>query len=106
MDTLVAALSAANICGDITHYAADIYDVSGKRDMGFPTAERIGIVDPTIAGRDEAARRARPTQRRSAAVQDMSAPARVDCDKALPLGLDGHDVYAGWCAHFYDDEVF
>ena len=35
MDTLVAALSAANIRGDITHYAADIYDVSGKRDMGF-----------------------------------------------------------------------
>ena len=35
MDTLVAALSAANIRGDITHYAAEIYDVSGKRDMGF-----------------------------------------------------------------------
>ena len=35
MDTLVAALSAANIRGDITHYSAEIYDVSGKRDMGF-----------------------------------------------------------------------
>ena len=35
MDTLVGALSAANIRGDITSYSADIYDVSGKRDMGF-----------------------------------------------------------------------
>ncbi|MCY4405577.1 MAG: putative quinol monooxygenase [Rhodospirillaceae bacterium] len=35
MDTLVAALSAANIRGDITHYSAEIYDVTGKRDMGF-----------------------------------------------------------------------
>ena len=35
MDKLVAALSAANISGDITHYSAEIYDVSGKRDMGF-----------------------------------------------------------------------
>ena len=35
MDALVAALSEANISGDITSYSADIYDVSGKRDMGF-----------------------------------------------------------------------
>jgi quinol monooxygenase YgiN len=35
MDVLVAALSEANIRGDITHYSAEIYDVSGKRDMGF-----------------------------------------------------------------------
>jgi quinol monooxygenase YgiN len=35
MDTLVAALSAANIRGDLVHYSAEIYDVSGKRDMGF-----------------------------------------------------------------------
>ena len=35
MDTLVAALSAANIRGDLKHYSAEIYDVSGKRDMGF-----------------------------------------------------------------------
>ena len=35
MDTLVAALSEANIRGDITSYSAEIYDVSGKRDMGF-----------------------------------------------------------------------
>ena len=35
MDALVAALSAANIRGDIVHYSAEIYDVSGKRDMGF-----------------------------------------------------------------------
>jgi len=34
-DTLVAALSAANIRGDLVHYSAEIYDVSGKRDMGF-----------------------------------------------------------------------
>jgi quinol monooxygenase YgiN len=40
MDTLVAALSEANVRGDITHYSADIYDVDSKRDMGFvlPTA--------------------------------------------------------------------
>ena len=35
MDNLVAALSAANIRGDIVNYSAEIYDVSGKRDMGF-----------------------------------------------------------------------
>ena len=35
MDTLVAALSAANIRGDLKHYSSEIYDVSGKRDMGF-----------------------------------------------------------------------
>ena len=35
MDALVAALSAASIRGDITHYSAEIYAVSGKRDMGF-----------------------------------------------------------------------
>ena len=35
MDNLVAALSAANIRGDIKNYSAEIYDVSGKRDMGF-----------------------------------------------------------------------
>ena len=35
MDSLVAALSAANIRGDIVHYSAEIYDVAGKRDMGF-----------------------------------------------------------------------
>lgn len=35
MDTLVTALGEANIRGDITHYSAEIYDVSGKRDMGF-----------------------------------------------------------------------
>lgn len=35
MDALVAVLSEANIRGDITHYSADIYDVSGKRSMGF-----------------------------------------------------------------------
>jgi quinol monooxygenase YgiN len=35
MERLVAALSAANIRGDITNYSADIYDISGKRDMGF-----------------------------------------------------------------------
>ena len=35
MDTLVAALSAANIRGDIKNYSAEIYDISGKRDMGF-----------------------------------------------------------------------
>jgi len=35
MDTMVAALSEASIRGDITHYSAEIYDVSGKRDMGF-----------------------------------------------------------------------
>ncbi len=35
MDTLVDALSAANIRGDIVKYSADIYDVAGKRSMGF-----------------------------------------------------------------------
>ena len=35
MDTLVAALGAANIRGDIKSYSADIYDVSSKRDMGI-----------------------------------------------------------------------
>jgi quinol monooxygenase YgiN len=35
MDTMVAALSEANIRGDIVSYSADIYDVAGKRDMGF-----------------------------------------------------------------------
>jgi hypothetical protein len=35
LERVVAALSAANIRGDITHYSAEIYDVSGKRDMGF-----------------------------------------------------------------------
>ena len=35
MDTLVTALSAANIRGDIKNYSAEVYDVSGKRDMGF-----------------------------------------------------------------------
>ena len=35
MDELVAALSESSIRGDITSYSADIYDVSGKRDMGF-----------------------------------------------------------------------
>jgi len=35
MDTLVAALSAANIRGDIKNYSAKIYDIAGKRDMGF-----------------------------------------------------------------------
>ena len=40
MDTLVAALSEASIRGDIINYSAEIYDVTGKRDMGFvlPTA--------------------------------------------------------------------
>ncbi|NNL86332.1 MAG: antibiotic biosynthesis monooxygenase [Myxococcales bacterium] len=40
MDRLVAALSEASVRGDITRYSAEIYDVSGKRDMGFtlPTA--------------------------------------------------------------------
>ena len=35
MGSLVAALSESNIRGDITSYSAEIYDVSGKRDMGF-----------------------------------------------------------------------
>lgn len=35
MEAFVKALSEANIRGDITHYDADIYDVSGKRGMGF-----------------------------------------------------------------------
>ena len=35
MATLVDALSAANIRGDIKHYSAEIYNVSGKHDMGF-----------------------------------------------------------------------
>lgn len=35
MDALVTALSEASLRGDITSYSADIYDVSGKRDMGF-----------------------------------------------------------------------
>ena len=35
MDSLVAALSESNIRGDITSYSAEIYDASGKRDMGF-----------------------------------------------------------------------
>ena len=35
MDSLVAALSESNMRGDITSYSAEIYDVSGKRDMGF-----------------------------------------------------------------------
>ena len=35
MDTLVAALSAANIRGDIKNYSAEIYDIAGKHDMGF-----------------------------------------------------------------------
>ena len=35
MDAMVTALSEANIRGDITHYSAEIYDVSGKRDMGL-----------------------------------------------------------------------
>ena len=40
MDSLVEALNESSIRGDITSYSADIYDVSGKRDMGFvlPTA--------------------------------------------------------------------
>ena len=33
MDTVVAALGAANIRGDIKSYSADIYDVSDKRNM-------------------------------------------------------------------------
>ncbi len=40
MDALVAALSEANIRGDITCYSADIYDVSGKRDMEFTLPTR------------------------------------------------------------------
>lgn len=35
MDALVAALSEANIRGDITNYSAEIYEVNSKRDMGF-----------------------------------------------------------------------
>ncbi len=35
MDQLVAALSEANIRGEIESYSAEIYEVSGKRDMGF-----------------------------------------------------------------------
>ena len=35
MDTLVDALSAANIRGDIIKYSAEIYEVSDKRSMGF-----------------------------------------------------------------------
>lgn len=35
MDTLVEALSEASLRGDIISYSAHIYDVSGKRDMGF-----------------------------------------------------------------------
>ena len=35
MDVLVEALSAANIRGDIKNYSAEIYEISGKRDMGF-----------------------------------------------------------------------
>ena len=35
MDKLVAALSESSIRGDIINYSAEIYDVSGKRDMGF-----------------------------------------------------------------------
>jgi quinol monooxygenase YgiN len=35
MDALVAALSEANIRGDITAYSADIYNATGKRDMGL-----------------------------------------------------------------------
>jgi len=35
MDSLVTALSESNIRGDISSYSAEIYEVSGKRDMGF-----------------------------------------------------------------------
>ena len=35
IEALIAALSEANIRGDITHYSAEIYDVSGKHDMEF-----------------------------------------------------------------------
>ena len=35
MDDLVVALTESNIRGDITSYSAEIFDVSGKRDMGF-----------------------------------------------------------------------
>ena len=38
MDTMVAALSEANIRGGITRYSTEIYDVSAKRDMGFVLA--------------------------------------------------------------------
>ncbi|SVE11543.1 uncharacterized protein METZ01_LOCUS464397, partial [marine metagenome] len=30
-----AALSAANIRGDIKNYSAEIYNIAGKHDMGF-----------------------------------------------------------------------
>ncbi len=40
MDRLVAALSESNIRGDILHYSAEIYDVRGKRDMGFTLPTR------------------------------------------------------------------
>ena len=35
MDTLVGSLGEANIRGDIISYSAEIYDVTGKRDMGL-----------------------------------------------------------------------
>jgi len=35
MDTLVGSLGEANIRGDINSYTAEIYDVTGKRDMGL-----------------------------------------------------------------------
>ena len=39
MDKLVEVLSQASIRGDIKDYSAEIYDVSGKRDMGFVLPE-------------------------------------------------------------------
>ena len=35
MDTLVSSLGEANIRGDINSYSAEIYDVTGQRDMGL-----------------------------------------------------------------------
>lgn len=35
MDTLVGSLGDANIRGDIISYTAEIYDVTGHRDMGL-----------------------------------------------------------------------
>ena len=39
MDKLVEVLSQASIRGDIKDYSAEIYEVSGKRDMGFVLPE-------------------------------------------------------------------
>tara|TARA_Y100001934_G_C12376741_1_gene789658 strand:- start:24 stop:365 length:342 start_codon:yes stop_codon:yes gene_type:complete len=39
MDVLVSALGEASMRGDIKNYSAEIYEVSGKRDMGFVLPE-------------------------------------------------------------------